>query len=266
MPVKLFEPLSLREVTFRNRIFVSPMCQYSAVEGVAQTWHLVHAGSFAKGGAGLVLLEATGVSSEGRITPDCLGLWNSMQANALKPVVQFAKEMGSAIGIQLAHAGRKASTSNIWKGGKTVPLADGGWVPFGPSAIPYNSNLPTPLEMGKSDLNKCKNDFTLSAELANSAGFDVIELHMAHGYLLHSFLSPLSNFRKDEFGGSFENRIRFPLDVVKSVREVWPQTKPLLRGRSKLLEWIWWIVLRVARTPTQKSRLGPAIKFHLLKK
>jgi len=224
---KLFSPLQIREVKFRNRIFVSPMCQYSAVDGVPNNWHLVHLGSRAVGGAGLVMAEATAVSAIGRISPGDLGLWNDIQLNAFIPIAKFIKEMGAVPGIQLAHAGRKASTHVTWRGGGNLDRSDGGWNTIAPSAIEFSDRYSIPAEMTDDDLEIVKQEFISSAKLAITAGFEVIEIHSAHGYLLHQFLSPLSNYRNDEFGGTFVNRMRYPLDIISSVRENIPDSVPL---------------------------------------
>ncbi|OOH74408.1 NADH:flavin oxidoreductase/NADH oxidase [Leptospirillum ferriphilum] len=223
---RLFEPMTIQSVTLRNRICVSPMCQYSTPDGVAGDWHMVHLGSRAVGGAGVVMVEASAVSPEGRITPDDLGLWNDRQAEALRPIAAFIRRFGAVAGIQIAHAGRKASTAAPFKGGHPLSPSEGGWETLGPSAVPFG-HYPSPRAMEKTDLDKVQNDFRASAQRALSAGFNLLELHLAHGYLLHSFLSPLSNRRTDAYGGPLENRMRFPLEVVRTVREVWPASLPL---------------------------------------
>jgi 2,4-dienoyl-CoA reductase-like NADH-dependent reductase (Old Yellow Enzyme family) len=227
MPSKLFSTFKLRELQIRNRIGVSPMCMYSAKDGVPNSWHLVHLGSRAVGGAGLVIVEATGVSPEGRISPGCLGLWNESQMNAMKPIVSFIKDQGAVAGIQLAHAGRKASHDLAWKGGGSLSLSDGGWTTVAPSAISFSADEPKPLALDIDGIKKIIQDFKAATERALHAGFQVIELHMAHGYLMHEFLSPLSNLRSDEFGGSLENRMRLPLNIVEEVRKIIPNTLPL---------------------------------------
>lgn len=238
MQVHLFRPLTLRGVTFPNRIVVSPMCQYSSPEGVAQTWHLVHLGSRAVGGAGLVFTEAAAVSTEGRISPEDLGIWNEAQAEALRPIVAFIRSQGSVAGIQLAHAGRKASTWSPFSGKHgEVPVAQGGWEAVGPTGEPFSDHYPKPRELSKDDLNRIEADFVAAAHRAHSIGFQVAEVHAAHGYLLHEFLSPLSNTRDDEFGGSVENRMRFPLQVVKAVRAAWPAELPLF-VRISATDWV----------------------------
>lgn len=233
----LFQPLTLRNVTFRNRIFVSPMCQYSAVEGVPQPWHLVHLGARATGGAGLVIVEATGVLPEGRITPGCTGLWNDTQMDAFKPIVDFMKSQGAMTGIQLAHAGRKASTDVPWRRGAPLPIGGGGWTVVGPSPLAFQPTWQIPHELTRVEIAELTKAFVEAARRAEKAGFDVIELHFAHGYLLHEFLSPLSNVRTDEYGGSLENRMRFPLEVAKAVRDVWSAEKPLF-VRISATDWV----------------------------
>ncbi|HET9451291.1 MAG TPA: NADH:flavin oxidoreductase/NADH oxidase [Aggregicoccus sp.] len=223
----LFTPLTLRSVSFRNRIWVSPMCQYSAKEGLPGDWHLVHLGSRAVGGAGLVLTEATAVSPEGRISPADTGLWNDAQQAAWARIAAFLREQGAVAGVQLAHAGRKASTQAPWEGHGYVPPAQGGWSSVAPSALPFGP-LPAPRALDAAGLRQVREDFVAAARRALAAGFQVVEVHAAHGYLLHSFLSPLSNQRTDAYGGSFDNRVRFPLEVVRAVREAWPEPLPLL--------------------------------------
>jgi 2,4-dienoyl-CoA reductase-like NADH-dependent reductase (Old Yellow Enzyme family) len=234
---QLFTPLTLRELTLRNRIVVSPMCQYSATDGYANDWHLVHLGSRAVGGAGLVIVEATGVSPQARISPADLGIWLDDQADALARSVRFVKGQGAAAGIQLAHAGRKASTAAPWDGGKTVPKEAGGWTPVAPSAIPFAEGSPVPHALTREEIAAIVGQFEAAALRARAAEFDVIELHAAHGYLLHEFLSPLTNHRDDEFGGSFENRVRFPLQVARAVREAWPGWLPVF-VRISATDWV----------------------------
>jgi 2,4-dienoyl-CoA reductase-like NADH-dependent reductase (Old Yellow Enzyme family) len=232
---QLFTPLKIREITFKNRIFVSPMCQYSSNDGLPTEWHMVHLGSRAVGGAGLIITEATAVVPEGRISPDDMGIWSDNHAEALKPITRFLKEHGSVPGIQLGHAGRKASTAAPWLGGKPVDEHNRGWQTVAPSAVPFG-DYPTPVELTKTDLQSLLTEFKAAAIRSLEAGFEVAELHMAHGYLLHQFLSPLSNKREDDYGGSFENRIRFPLEVAKTVRDIWPQTHPLF-VRISVTDW-----------------------------
>jgi 2,4-dienoyl-CoA reductase-like NADH-dependent reductase (Old Yellow Enzyme family) len=224
---KLFEKLKLREIDFRNRIWVSPMCQYSSVEGMPTDWHLIHLGTRAVGGAGLVFQEATAVSPEGRISPQDAGIWSDSHADAYRKITKFIKSQDAIAGIQLAHAGRKASTAAPWNGGKKVEENDGGWQTVAPSAVAFNEDYPMPREMTKADFEKVLKDFSKAAERSVSAGFEVVEIHAAHGYLLHEFLSPLSNKRTDEYGGSLENRMRFPLEVSKSVRKTVPENLPV---------------------------------------
>jgi len=227
MPDHLFSPLKLRDVVFRNQVFVSPMCQYSSDNGMPTPWHLVHLGSRAVGGAGLVMVEATAVSPQGRISPDDSGIWSGAHGQAFAPIAKFIEGQGAVPAVQLAHAGRKAATQAPWKGRGKVDVADGGWQTIGPSAIPFNDEYPMPREMTRQDMDEVTAQFVLAAQHSLAAGFRVVELHMAHGYLLHEFLSPLSNHRNDEFGGSLENRMRFPLRVAKAVREIWPPGLPL---------------------------------------
>jgi 2,4-dienoyl-CoA reductase-like NADH-dependent reductase (Old Yellow Enzyme family) len=224
---KLFEPLNLRSVSFRNRIFVSPMCQYSSHDGIPSDWHLVHLGSRAVGGAGLVMAEASAVSPEGRISPDDSGIWSEEHTNAFRPIAGFIREQGAVAGIQLAHAGRKGSTDAPWKGGGALPPDERGWEPSAPSAIPYDSGYPVPHELSTDEMYEIEQQFAAAARRAFAAGFQVVEIHMAHGYLLHEFLSPISNHRIDEYGGTLENRLRFPLRVAKAVRAEWPDNLPL---------------------------------------
>jgi 2,4-dienoyl-CoA reductase-like NADH-dependent reductase (Old Yellow Enzyme family) len=226
---KLFSEFSLKDVTLRNRIVVSPMCQYSAQDGVPNDWHLVHLGARAIGGAGLVIAEATGVSPEGRITPGCTGLWNDQQAAAWAPVASFVKRHGAVAGIQIGHAGRKASANLPWEGDDHMPASDPrAWQPLGPSALAFGGDLPrVPHEMTKQEISGLQADFVAAAQRALSAGFEWLVLHFAHGYLAQSFFSPIANKRTDEYGGSFDNRARLLIDTLKAVREVWPEKYPL---------------------------------------
>ena len=223
----LFSPLPLRGLTLRNRIAMSPMCQYSAVDGLAQDWHLVHYGSRASLGLGLILVEATAVEARGRITPHDLGLWHEGQVAPLRRIVDFTKERGAAIGVQLAHAGRKAGCARPWEGGAQLPRGEGGWERVSAGPLPFKEGEEAPRELSKAELAEVVKAFADAARRALAAGFDLAEIHGAHGYLLHQFLSPLSNYRKDEYGGSFLNRSRLILEVVEAVREVWPAEKPL---------------------------------------
>ena len=226
--VKLFQPLALRSVTLKNRIVVSPMCQYSAQDGFANDWHLVHLGSRAVGGAGLIIQEATAVSAEGRISPEDLGIWKDEHVPMLRRINEFITAQGCVPGVQLAHAGRKASTHRPWSGEGTVPQGEGGWSVVGAGSTAFNDNYPVPTALDAAGIQKVVADFRAAAQRTLEAGFKVIELHAAHGYLLHQFLSPLSNQRRDEYGGSFENRVRLLLEVVAATREVWPEELPLI--------------------------------------
>ena len=233
----LFSPFQLRDLIFRNRVFVSPMCQYSADNGVAGPWHMVHYGSRAVGGAGLVMFEATAVSPEGRISPNDLGIWNDEQGKALAPIIEFIKVHGTVPGIQLAHAGRKASTALPWLGGKALYPVNGGWEPVAPSSLPFSPEHLTPHALSVKEIENTVEDFVDAAQRALDAGFEVVEVHMAHGYLLHEFLSPLTNQRSDEFGGSLENRMRFPIRVTEAVRELWPKHLPIF-VRISATDWV----------------------------
>ena len=223
----LFSPLTLRQLTFKNRIFVSPMCQYSCAYGVPTPWHLVHLGSRAVGGAALVMTEAASVTPEGRISPEDAGIWNDAQVDAWKPIAAFIKSQGAIAGIQLAHAGRKASTFSPWRGHGKVELAQGGWEVMGPSDVAFSPNYPQPHEMTLNEIRATIDAFAASCGRSLAAGFEVPEIHAAHGYLAHEFLSPLSNVRKDAYGGSLENRMRFPLELCAAVREAWPKELPV---------------------------------------
>jgi 2,4-dienoyl-CoA reductase-like NADH-dependent reductase (Old Yellow Enzyme family) len=224
---RLFTPLKIKDITFRNRIVVSPMCQYSSKDGFATDWHLVHLGSRAAGGAGLIIQEATGVSAEGRISGADLGIYDDLHVEKLQQITSFIHDHGSVAGIQLAHAGRKASCAEPWKGGKQVKERDGGWRTVAPSAIPFYDYEDIPVSLDSAGIRKVISDFKNAAARALAAGYKLIEIHAAHGYLIHQFLSPLSNKRVDSYGGSFENRIRLLLDIVDTVKEVWPANLPL---------------------------------------
>jgi len=235
--VPLFSPLTLRGITFANRLWVSPMCQYSSpLDGVARAWHQVHIGSFATGGAGLIMMEATGVLPEGRISINCLGLWNDEQRDALKPIVEFAHQMKTKIGIQLAHAGRKGSTMPPGADHPFASVEEGGWSAPAPSAIAFGK-MPTPHEMSIDEIKRTVAGFADAAKRAVDAGFDLVEIHAAHGYLIHQFLSPLSNQRTDEYGGDFENRTRFLVQVVNAVRAAIPDSMPLF-VRISATDWV----------------------------
>ena len=225
---RLFEPLTIRGVTFPNRIVVSPMCEYSSADGFANDWHFVHLGSRAVGGAGLVFTEATAVTPEGRISPQDLGIWKDEHIEMLARIVRFVHEQGSVAGMQLAHAGRKASTHRPWSGNGAVSEAEGGWTEvLAPTAVAFTDNYPQPREMSRQDIASVIAAFAAAARRALTAGFRVLEIHAAHGYLLHEFLSPLSNHRADEYGGSFENRTRIVREVAGAIRTVWPEHLPL---------------------------------------
>lgn len=224
---KLFSPLQIKNITLKNRIVVSPMCQYSSTDGFTNDWHLVHLGSRATGGAGLIIAEATAVTPEGRITPGDLGLWNDEHVSGFKKITSFIHEHGSIAGIQLAHAGRKASCDVPWKGGKQLSEEQGGWITYGPDKIPFVEGIRPPEPLTKDGISKVAGFFRAAAGRALAAGFKVIEIHAAHGYLIHQFLSPLSNMRTDEYGGSLENRIRLLLQVIDAVKTVWPSENPL---------------------------------------
>jgi len=225
---RLFTSLKIGDVSFRNRVFVSPMCQYSSRDGMPGDWHLVHLGSRAVGGAGLVMVEATAVTAEGRISPGDSGIWSDAHAEAFQRITRFVSEQGAVPGLQLAHAGRKAATDLPWRGGKPLGLEAGGWTPVAPSAVPFADGYPLPRELSIAELDGVVEAFVAAARRARDAGFQCVEVHMAHGYLLHEFLSPLANHRGDDYGGSLENRMRLPLRVAAAVREVWPSTMPLL--------------------------------------
>lgn len=223
----LFSPLTLRGVTLRNRIGVSPMCQYSAQNGAPGDWHLAHLGARAVGGAGLVIAEATAVAPEGRITPGCTGLWEDAHVEPWARVVRFVEAHGAVAGIQLAHAGRKAGAARPWEGARHLAPEEGGWESIAPSAIPFGANLPrVPRAMSRADVQRVQADFVAAARRAHAAGFRLLELHSAHGYLSHSFLSPLSNQRTDEYGGDFEGRSRFTLETAAALRAAWPEHLP----------------------------------------
>jgi 2,4-dienoyl-CoA reductase-like NADH-dependent reductase (Old Yellow Enzyme family) len=223
----LFSPLTLRGVTFANRIAVSPMCMYSSQDGLMTAWHRIHLGARAVGGAGLVMTEACAVSPEGRISPQDAGIWNDEQVQAMLPITHFIHEQGSVAGIQLAHAGRKASTFAPGAGHGVVLVAEGGWQVVAPSAVAFSETYPQPVALDQIGIRKVIRDFVAATDRALVAGFDVVEVHAAHGYLLHQFLSPIANQRTDEYGGSFDNRVRLTREVVRAVREVWPANLPL---------------------------------------
>lgn len=223
----LFTPFTLRSITFPNRIFVSPMCQYSSEDGMPNDWHLVHLGSRAVGRPGLVMVEASGVSPEGRITAWDSGIWSDAHADAFRRIVDFIHAQGSVAGIQIAHAGRKASTDKPWRGGHVITEGPYSWTPVAPSPIPFREDEPAPHALTREEIDEVVEQFARAARLALRAGFRVVEIHAAHGYLLHEFLSPLCNTRNDDYGGSLENRMRLPLRVARAVRDPWPEELPL---------------------------------------
>ena len=225
--MSLFDPFPQRSLTLRNRLVVSPMCEYSATDGVPNDWHMVHLGSRAVGGAALVIAEASAVSAQGRISPQDTGLWNQAQLQAWQPITRFIKAQGAIAGMQLAHAGRKASTLRPWDGHGPVPAGHGDWLTVAPSALPFDADWPAPQALDEAGIRAVVADFQAAAQRALVAGFELIEVHAAHGYLLHQFLSPLSNRRDDRYGGSFENRTRLVREVIAAVREVWPAGLPL---------------------------------------
>jgi 2,4-dienoyl-CoA reductase-like NADH-dependent reductase (Old Yellow Enzyme family) len=251
---KLFSPLVIGNIKLKNRIVVSPMCQYSAKDGFTNDWHLVHLGSRAIGGAGLIITEATAVSPEGRITPGDTGIWKDEHIEGFRRITRFIHEHGSLAGIQLAHAGRKASCAAPWDGGKQLTESEGGWRTVAPSALPFNPEDRVPSALDETGIQKVIADFKAAALRAIQAGFRVIELHGAHGYLIFEFLSPLSNHRTDQYGGSFENRIRLLIQVVDSVRSVWPAENPLF-VRISSTDWV-----EGGWTPEDSVRLASVLK------
>jgi 2,4-dienoyl-CoA reductase-like NADH-dependent reductase (Old Yellow Enzyme family) len=253
----LFSPLQQRGVTLRNRIVVSPMCQYSCTDGCATDWHLVHLGSRAVGGAGVVIAEATAVEARGRISPGDIGLWQDAQIEPLARVTRFIHDQGAVPGVQLAHAGRKASTARPWEGGRPLAPTQGGWTVVAPSAVPFAEEHPVPEALTAAGIAEITLAFVAAAKRTLAAGFELIEIHAAHGYLLHQFLSPLSNHRTDRYGGSFENRCRLLLEVVDAVRAVWPDQLPLW-VRVSATDWAesggWDLPQTVALAKLLKSR------------
>ncbi len=234
---KITEPFTIKSVTFKNRIGMSPMCQYSSKDGFANDWHIVHYGTRAVGGAGLIIVEATAVAPEGRITPYDMGLWSDDHIAGLKRIVDFIHIQGSEAGIQIGHAGRKASHDSPVNGGKQLTIMEGGWQTVAPSAIAFDQNEIPPTELNDQEIKNLIDDFKTAAFRAKHAGFKVLEIHAAHGYLIHEFLSPLSNIRKDKYGGSFENRVRLLIEVVKSVQTVWTKDFPLF-VRLSVTDWV----------------------------
>jgi 2,4-dienoyl-CoA reductase-like NADH-dependent reductase (Old Yellow Enzyme family) len=255
--MKLFEPYSQRSLTLRNRIVISPMCQYSAIDGVPNDWHFTHLGSRAVGGAGAVITEASAISPEGRISAYDTGIWNDVQLEAWRPIVAFIEAQGAVAGMQLAHAGRKASVFRPWEGGGSLPAGQGAWQTVAPSAIPFDKDWHMPQALDADGIRKVVADFRAAAVRARQAGFKLIELHGAHGYLLHQFLSPLSNHRTDEYGGSFENRTRMVREVIAAVREVWPTELPLWL-RISATDWAdgGWSIDESVRLAGELSALG----------
>lgn len=227
MSSKLFSTLQIKSISLKNRIAISPMCQYSSEDGFANDWHLVHLGSRASGGAGLIIQEATAVSPEGRISPEDVGIWKDEHIEKLQEITRFIKSQNTVAGIQLAHAGRKASSASPWNGGRKVAEENGGWATVAPSAIGFHENEMAPFALDKTGIQKVISDFKAATKRAVQAGYQLMEIHAAHGYLLHQFMSPLSNLRTDEYGRSFENRIRLTMEVLEAVQSEWPKDLPL---------------------------------------
>lgn len=234
---KLFSPFTIKSITLKNRIVVSPMCMYSCIDGFATNFHLVHLGTRAIGGAALIIQEATAVLPEGRISYADMGIWKDEHIEKLKEINQFIHEQGSVAGIQLAHAGRKASAETAWNGGRQIQEGENSWLPLAPSAIPFHEKDRTPKELSVAEINLIVAAFKEAAKRSLQAGFKVLEIHAAHGYLIHEFYSPLSNFRTDDYGGSFDNRIRFLLEIIEAVQTVWPNELPLL-VRISATDWV----------------------------
>jgi 2,4-dienoyl-CoA reductase-like NADH-dependent reductase (Old Yellow Enzyme family) len=254
----LFDPLNIRDITFANRVFVSPMCEYSSTDGYVSDWHFVHLGSRAVGGAGLVLTEATAVLPEGRISPQDLGIWMDDHIEPLARIIRFISEQGSVAGMKLAHAGRKASTYRPWEGHGAIPQSKGGWNNVvAPSAVPFADNYPMPQALSIDGIKNIVSAFAAAARRACEAGFRVVEIHAAHGYLIHEFLSPLSNQRTDSYGGSFENRIRILREIVTAVRGSWPERAPLF-VRISATDWIegGWDIQQSVELACQLVKLG----------
>ncbi len=253
----LFSPLKLRDLALANRIVIAPMCQYSAQDGNVGDWHLMHLGHLSHSGAAMLTVEATAVSAEGRITPHCTGLWSDANEAAFARVLKAVRQYSSMpIAIQLSHAGRKASCAVPWRGGKQLPEQAGGWTTVAPSASPFSESDPAPLALDKAGLERIRDDFVKAARRADRIGMDAVELHAAHGYLLHQFLSPLANLRRDDYGGALENRMRFPLEVFAAVRAAWPENKPL-GVRVSATDWVeggWDLEQTVAFAAELKTR------------
>ena len=234
----LFSPFKLRSIRLRNRVWVSPMCQYSSINGMPTDWHLVHLGSRAIGGAGMITVEATAITPEGRISPDDSGMWSDDHIAPFARITKFISDHGAVPAVQLAHAGRKGSTFAPWLGnGAIQPDTLRGWLPLAPSAVSFDTNYTTPHEMTEADIKVTIDAFVAATQRSLKAGFKIVEIHMAHGYLLHEFLSPLSNKRTDSYGGSLENRMRFPLDIARAVRAAWPQDLPVF-VRISATDWV----------------------------
>ena len=255
--MNLFEPFAQRSLTLRNRLIVAPMCQYSATDGVPDDWHLVHLGSRAVGGAAAVIAEATAVSAQGRISHGDTGLWNQAQLEAWRPIARFIKSHGAIAGVQLAHAGRKSSALRPWEGQGPLPAGQEDWLTVAPSALPFDSLWHTPQALDEAGIQRVIADFRAAAQRALTAGFELIELHAAHGYLLHQFLSPLSNQRRDHYGGSFDNRSRIVREVITAVREVWPAELPLWL-RVSATDWVdgGWDIEQSVQLARQVKPLG----------
>lgn len=252
----IFTPLTIKDAELKNRLVVSPMCQYSSIDGFMNDWHLVHLGSRAVGGAALVFTEATAVSPEGRISPADAGIWKDAHIKALQQIVAYIHSVKALAGIQLAHAGRKASCAVPWEGGRQISIGKGGWQTVGPSEKPFHPDDRVPEALDRTGIMQIVGKFREATTRALQAGFDVIEIHGAHGYLLHEFLSPNSNFRTDEYGGSFENRIRLLIEVVDAAREVWPVNKPLF-VRLSVTEWS-----ETGFSPDDAVQLAGVLKEH----
>lgn len=257
MTSPLFSPLHLRQLALTNRIVIAPMCQYSAQDGNVGDWHVMHLGSLSHSGAAMLIIEATGVAPEGRITPNCPGLWSDANEAAFARVLKAVRQYSAMpIAIQLAHAGRKASCAVPWQGGRQLPEQGGGWTTVAPSAIPFNESDAAPHALEKAGMQRIRDAFVQAARRANRLGIDAIELHAAHGYLLHQFLSPLTNERTDGYGGILENRMRFPLEIFAAVRAVWPENKPM-GIRVSATDWVeggWDLEQTVALAAELKAR------------
>ena len=254
---QLFSPFTLRDLTFKNRVFVSPMCQYSCIDGLPNEWHMVHLGSRAVGGAALVFTEAASVTPDGRISPEDAGIWSDAHAAAWRPIASFIKAQGAVPGMQLSHAGRKASTFSPWRGHGAVGSDAGGWPVIGPADAPFSPTYPVPRQMTVNEIGETVEAFVVATTHSLAAGFEVVEIHAAHGYLIHEFLSPLSNLRTDAYGGSLENRMRFPLEVCAAVRNAWPARLPVML-RISASDWMTggWDVAQSIEFCTRAKALG----------